>query len=253
MKGAVMEQLVNLVRELCLCVLTLVRSLLIILLAAIVLTGYLLYLAAAWVAEHPVIWMALPTVFLSLLGLRRYVLGRHVMVEMDWAVIVKKAGGRFEPLYRGCHRLKIGDRVCKWLPLRPIYEKANLEEVYTCDEERVRLAAVYEQYISDPLRFYLLRRKRPVDFTELNRWALMCVVEGFGLDDLYNSPFEIDGMVAQTINNQIRERGLQVTNYRLDEAVWPETNERWRRNGSQLALRAGQYWSESGNLKRQLR
>src|SRR5262249_3584974 len=163
----------------------------------------------AWVAEHPIIWMAPPTAFLSVLGLRRYVLGRNVTVERDWAVIVKRTGGKVEPLYRGWHRLKIGDRVCEWLPLTPMYEKTNLEEGYTCDEERVRLSAIFERYISDPFRFYLLRRKRSVDFAELNRWALTEVVKDFGFDDLYNSPYEINGMVAQTINNQIRDRGLQ--------------------------------------------
>ena len=248
-----MEQFVNLVRELCLCIKTLVRSLLIILLAALVLVGYLFYLAADWVAEHPSIWLLPTTAFLTVWLLRRYVLGRDVMVERDWAVIVKKAGGKYEPLYRGWHKLKIGDRVCEWLSLKPESEETNLEEGYTRDEEQVRLSAVYERYISDPLRFYLMGRKRPADFTELNRRGLMTVVGDFGFDDLYNSPFEINRLVVQTINNQIRDRGLQVINYRLDEVIWPETNERWRRNRSHLALQSGQYWSDSRNLKRQLR
>jgi len=255
-----MEQFVNLVRELCLCAITLarsltslLRSLLIISLAIIAVAGYLLYLAATWVAKHPIIWMALPTAFLTVWVLRRYVLGRGVMVEKDWAVIVKKAGGKYEPLYRGWHKLKIGDRVCEWFLLKPESEETNLEEVYTRDEERVRLSAVYEMHISDPRRFYLLGRKRSADLTELNRRALMTVVGDFGFDDLYNSPFEINRLVAQTINNQIRDRGLQVINYYIDEALWPETNERWRRNRSHLALQSGQYWSDSRNLKRQLR
>jgi len=248
-----MKQIVNLVRELCLCVMTLVGSLLVFALAALALAGYLFYLVAAWAAEHPAIWLAPPAAFLTVWFLQRYVRGRDVMVERDLSVIVKRAGGKYEPLYRGWHKLKIGDRVCEWFSLRPKSEETNLEEVCTRDEDRVRLSAVYERYISDPLRFYLLGRKRPVDFAELNRWALMAVVQDFGLDDLYNSPFEINELVEQTINNRIRDCGLQVINYSIDEAVWPETNERWKRKRAQLAFQVGQYWSESRDLKRRLR
>lgn len=258
-----MGQFINLLQELCLCAETLARSfvsfirlMLIILLMAIALALYLLYLAAAWVADHPIILMAPPAVALSVFWLRRYVFGREVAVERDCAAIVKRASGRREVLYRGSHRLKIGDRICEWLSLRPSSEETNQEEAYTRDEERVRLSAVYELHICDPLRFHQAqrsRRKPYAELAELNRRALATVVEDFGFDELYNSPFEINRLIAQTINDQLRDRGLQVINYRMDEVIWPETNERWKRNRSHLALQAGQYWSDSRSLKRQLR
>lgn len=258
-----MGEIINLLRELCLCAGTLARSvvrfvhlMLIILLMVIALALYLLYLAVAWVADHPIILMAPPVVALSVLWLRRYVFERDVVVERDCAVIIKRAGGRPEALYGGRHRLDIGDRICEQLSLRPSFEKTNQEEVYTRDEERVRISAVYEIHIHDPLRFHRLKRSRRKHYAyvcELNRWALATVIEDFDFDELYNSPFEINRLVAQTINERLRDRGLQMINYRLDEVIWPETNERWKRNRSYLALQAGQYWSDSRSLKRQLR
>jgi regulator of protease activity HflC (stomatin/prohibitin superfamily) len=258
-----MGEFVNLARELCLCVVDLARSfvsfirlILIILLMAIALALYLIYLAVNWVAAHPIILMGLLVVALSVFWLRRYVLGREVVVERDCAAIVRRAGGGREPLYQGRHRLKIGDRICEWLSLRPRSEEMNQEEAFTRDEEPVRISAVCEMHIYDPLRFYQARRPRRKLYAylaELNRWALATVVEDFGFDELYNSPFEINRLVAQTINDRLRDRGLQVINYRMDEVIWPETNERWKRNRSYLALQAGQYWSDSRNLKRQLR
>lgn len=224
-----MREFVNMMRELYLCVVDLarwlvsfVRLILIILLMAIALAIYMIYLAAAWVAEHPIILMAPPIIALSVWWLRRYVLRREVVVERDCAAIVKRAGGRREVLYRGSHRLMIGDRVYEQLSLRLSLAETNQEEVYTLDEERVRLSAIYEMHISDPLRFHHMKksgRKRHANIIELNRWALATVVEYFGFDDLFNLPFEINRLIAQTINDQLRDRGLQVINYRLDEVI----------------------------------
>lgn len=247
-----MKSLVELVREFCSLIVTLFRSLLVLLALVAALAGYLLYLAASWVAEYPVVLLAPPVVLLTGWTLRRYVFGRELLIDGDSAVIVRRAGGRLEPLYRGMYKLNIGDRVCEWFALIAEMEETNLEEVYTRDEKRVRLSGVYELYISDPIRFYLLGRKRSVDFARLNRRVLLAVVRDFDLDEIYNLPFEINQLIAQTINSQIRSRGLKVINYRLDEAVWPETNERWRRNRSRLPLQAGQYWIESGNPRRRL-
>ena len=247
-----MKSLVELVREFCLLIVTLFRSLLVLLLLVAALALYLLYLAASWVAETPVVLLAPPVVLLTWWTLRRYVFGRDLLVDEDSAVIVRRAGGRLESLYRGLHKLNVGDRVCKWITLKTESEETNLEEVYTRDEARVRLSAVYELHISDPRRFYLLGRKRSVDFAKLNRRVLLAVVRDFDLDEVYNLAGEINQLIAQTINSQVRSRGLQVNNYRLDEADWPETSERWRRNRSRLPLQAGQYWIESGNPRRRL-
>jgi hypothetical protein len=247
-----MEQIAGLMRELCSHVVTLFRSLLAFLLVALVLTCYLLYRIVIWVGEHPAV-LILPLVALvSVWLLKRYVLGRKVAVERNSALIVLKAGGRLEPFYRGWHKLKFGERVCEKLSLNPESVETNLEEVYTFNEERVRLSAVYEIHISDPIHFYRRKRDNPVDLMELNLWALQDVIQDFSSDDLYNVPFQINARIEQSINGQLRDFGLHVNYYRLDEAIWPETNEQWRRNRSPLSLQAGQYWNDARSLRQRL-
>lgn len=245
-----MEQIVKLLQELIRQVFRLFRSLLMIVLLAASLIIVAIYRMAIWVDDNPGVWLLAPATFLTVWTFRRYVFGRLVEVERDDVVIVQRWGGRLEPLYLGRHRLKIGERVRQRLSLKPLVVRANMEEVYTLDEERVRLLAGYELYLSDPLHFYLSGRRRAVDFDHLNRWGLLVVLEDFGYDDLYNFPFEINGLVSQTINQEVREFGLQVINYRLEEAIWPASNQRWKRNRVQPALPPGDYWVEGKSLTR---
>jgi len=251
-----MEPIINLLRELCLYIvsriISLFRSLLVIFLVAVILIGCLLYRMAIWAAEHPAVLILPPAALLLLWLFKRYVLGREIMVSKDSAVIVRRAGGTLEPLYRGWHRLKLADTVCGVLSLRPESTQTNLEEVFTFDEERVRLSAVYQYHISDPVPFYRRGRKNTIDFVELNQWALLTVIQDFSSDDLYNAPHEINARIEQSINDQLHGSGLRVSNYRLDELVWPETNEQWRRNRSQLPFQAGHYWNEARGLRQRI-
>lgn len=245
-----MDQIVKLLQELIKQIFRLFRSLLMIVLMAASLIIWAVYRMAIWVDDHPAVWLLAPATILTVWTFRRYVFGRLVEVERDGVAIVQRRGGRLEPIYLGRHKLKLGERVRRRLSLKPLVVRANMEEVYTIDEERVRLLAGYELYISDPLHFYLSGSRNAIDFNDLNRWGLAAALEDYGYDDLYNFPIEINGRVSQTINQEVREYGLQVINYRLEEAVWPESNQRWKRNRIQPALTPGDYWIEGKSLMR---
>jgi regulator of protease activity HflC (stomatin/prohibitin superfamily) len=189
---------------------------------------------------------------LGFMLLKWYVLGREIMVEREMAVIVRRVNGRLEALYRGWHKLNIGDKVCIRLPLRLESGETNQEEVSTCEGERVRLGASYRRFISDPVQYYLHRRSK-VDFINLNRWALTAVIQDFRVDDVYNVPNEINATVEQLINEELHDYGEQIGNYLLDEAIWPETNERWLRGKDLLPSPVGRYWNEVRRLRRRHR
>ncbi len=251
-----MVHLVHLLQELCSSVVKLFRSLPGFLLLVVItgasllwLVGYLLYQSVVRLEDHPVLWLLTLVAVLAAWFLRRYVFWRKIIVEKDSAVIVKRADGKIVPFYRGRHMLRLGDRVCGWLSLRTVSEETNQEEVFTVDDEHARLSAVYDLYISDPLLFYLKGRKPRIDLVNLNRWAVLAVIQNFSFDEVYNIPYEINEFVAQTINNQIDSYGLRVTNYRLDEVIWPDINERWRRNRLHLASQNGHYWNVGRSLQ----
>jgi regulator of protease activity HflC (stomatin/prohibitin superfamily) len=248
-----MEQFADLLHKLLSPLIVIFRSLLIALLLVLGFVIFLLYWFVILVTQYPIILTLPPVAALSVWLLRQYVFDREITVEKDTAVIVRKAHGRLKPLYRGWHRLRIGDRVCERFSLRSKSDETNQEEVLTREGEPVRLSSVYEYHISDPIRFYRWGRKKTLDFVELNQWVLTGVIREFSFDDLYNEPFEINELIEQITNDQLWDCGLQVNNYYLDEAIWPETNERWRRIRSNLPLQGNRYWSEDRSLRRQIR
>ena len=244
-----MEQLTNLVREFCATIVRLFHSLLIFLLLTLVVGGYLLYRLATWLVENPAIILLPPAALMLVWLLKRYVLGRELAIGKTTAVIVKRADGKLESLYRGWHKLRLGDRVCETLSLRPEAVETNQEEILTDDGAGVRLSASYELQVFNPLRYYLRGRKRRIDFAGLHQESRLAVVTELSFDDLYNMPFEINRHIEHFFNEQLHSYGLQINNYRLAELICPCTNEQWQHNH---APPFGEYWCAAASIKRRL-
>ncbi len=244
-----MEQFVNTVKGIFRVIIALFQSLLILLVVLTAVAGYVLYRAVSWMADNPAVMLLPPTALMAVWLLKRYVLGRDLTVADTAATIIKRADGKMESLFRGYHKLKLGDRVCKKLSLRLKSVETNLEEIQTLDDESVRLSAHYDLQIAHPLNYYQRGRKQEIDYSGLHQESLLSVLSEFDFDDLYNAPSEINVKVQQFLNDQLRHYGLRIHNYSLAEIVCPRTNERWQRNP---ALSAGQYWSEVKNFRRRL-
>lgn len=244
-----MEQFVKTLKDMLRGIITLFQLLLILLVMLTAVALYLLYRAASWMADNPAVMLLPPTALMAVWLLKRYVLGRDLAVRDTAATIIKRADGKMETLFRGYHKLKLGDRVCKKLSLRLQLVETNQEEIQTLDDEGVRLSAHYDLQIFHPLNYYQRGRKQDIDFSGLHQESLLSVLSDLNFDDLYNAPSEINVQVQQFLNDQLRHYGLRIHNYSLAEIVCPRTNERWQRNPT---LSAGQYWSEVKNFHRRL-
>lgn len=229
----------------------LVKFLMIIALVIIGVVVYLGYQAVMFLLANPASLLPLFAGYLAVRGLRRYVFKRRLTVPPDAARIVKTREGLRE-FYRGEHRLALGDSVIsESYSLLPRMCEANEEEVRTAEQERVRLSAACEILISDPLAFYLSGGKVPFNLiNQLNRQVLLQVIRQANGDELFNCAAQINVVALRLINRQLKPRGVQLVNYYLALAIWPETNDRWLRDQSRLALQAGQYWKAARGLER---
>src|SRR5262249_29870427 len=129
--------------------------------------------------------------------------------------------------------------------------ETNQELAFIVGGTPVRLSSVYEIHISNPVSYYqyFRRRKNHFDFTGLDKWALLTAAADFSYDDFYNATSEINAHAERVMNDQLGDLGLQVNNYRLDEAIWVETNEQWKRIRLHSHPQASQYWSEARCLR----
>jgi hypothetical protein len=199
-------------------------------------TFYILYL-------YPTIIFSLGALLMSIWFIGKFIANRRVIVGEDEAAIVEQWGSPYNTLYYGEHSLPIGARVRARYALSMGPIEGNEEEVHNCECERLRIRSQFNIHISDPYLFHYRSRKKSPDVTSTNRMALSEVVRELNQDDLWNWPGRVNYLVAQGLNRRLRDFGIQVTDYSLEEVTWSMTNSKWRRNRSYLAIRGGEpYW-----------
>lgn len=170
--------------------------------------------------------------------------GLHqVQVGADEAVIVERWGKPYAALYQGRYTLPVGALVRRRYQLALGVYQGNETEVWCGDNERLRLRSQFKLHISKPQQFHYRGRRARRRMHDLHAQVLEEVLSGFNINDLWNSPPMLQRELVRQINQRLRDWGLQATQYRIEEVIWSDTNDRWLRNRSQGALTGAEpYW-----------
>lgn len=170
---------------------------------------------------------------------RAFVINREIEVGTDEAKIVRRWRGHPEVIYRGTHRLKFGDRVTAAYSLRATHYAGNEESLTSRDGYPLRVRSNFRHHIANPIRYTLRGKKCERRLAALNRESLEEEIGRFSLNDLWNCPAESNQAIRDNLSRKLKDAGIEVSDFRLEEVILPEKAVKWRRTPS-----LQNYWQE---------
>jgi len=174
---------------------------------------------------------------------RAFVINREIEVGTDEARIVRRLRGRPEAIFHGTHRLKFGDRVTAAYSLRARHYAGNEEALTSRDGYPLRVRSNFRHHIADPLRYHRQGKKCERRLAAIIRESLAEEIGRFSLNDLWNCPAESNQAIRDNLSRRLKDGGIEVSDFRLEEVILPEKAVKWRRNELQSPSLQN-YWQE---------
>lgn len=174
---------------------------------------------------------------------RAFVVNREIEVGADEAKIVRRWRGHPKAIFHGTHRLKFGDRVTAAYLLSARHYAGNEEALMSRDGYPLRVRSTFRHHIADPLRYHFRGKKCERRLAALISESLEEEIGRFSLNDLWNCPAESNQAIRDNLSRKLREGGIEVSDFRLEEVILPEKAIKWRRNELQSPALQN-YWQE---------
>jgi regulator of protease activity HflC (stomatin/prohibitin superfamily) len=174
---------------------------------------------------------------------RAFMIHREIEVGSDEAKIVRRWKGHPEVIFRGVHRLNLGDRVTATYSLRTRHHAGNEEALTSREGDPLRVRSNFHHHIADPLRYHLRGKKYERRLAALTRESMEEEIGRFSWSDLWNCPVESNRAIRDNLSRKLKDAGMEVSDFRLEEIILPERAVKWRRNKLQSPS-LQHYWQE---------